>query len=573
MVYPQAAYLLREHLVATNWSLDNHYHALTLSSRNLLDFPVPPGLHLSLSHRPTSLLASSLQLSTLAPSGSTNYNTYAQANAPVLGPSVNPLLSGQLGYFFSSAPLGHQSTKRVQHKQAQVTPANVDEGNLQLVIDEQPVDLQHNEGNSQGGFRFRDAVQSFHACDLPTKPRTRVTNPNRPTTADFLMYGRLYAPSPRLDALYAHRLAPTVLGLVSLISVPAPIAPPQLSWQPNDEASSITMNAPPTSTTSARLSELEFKLQHDTGKWSTGYSYAVGDGMWGARALYNFGYSGATTSAGTQSSASGSNGATIADSSSPAEAPSSHIRERVVDEEEATSTGLKGRWSAGGELYFSAQERSAGMSTGVRFATIPSHEHGDHASSHPQPPTVMTATLNPFMGQLSLAYAVQTSQVAALASRFDFNTYSYEAELTVGGEWFQTRRHRAKMREVGTTDGGEGGKKEAIKSWDAFGRGMQEDFGREEVSKRSGDDDEVVGVIKARASTNSVSAESMDVGSPLLMLTYPIFFTQDVSLLWEGRLGDFLVSLGVVADLRLAAKSAGRISPIRSIGVGLQYWG
>lgn len=41
---------------------------------------------------------------------------------------------------------------------------------------------------------------------------------------------------------------------------------------------------------------------------------------------------------------------------------------------------------------------------------------------------------------------------------------------------------------------------------------------------------------------------------------------------WEGRLGDFLVSLGVVADLRLATQSRGRASPIRSVGVGISYW-
>lgn len=48
---------------------------------------------------------------------------------------------------------------------------------------------------------------------------------------------------------------------------------------------------------------------------------------------------------------------------------------------------------------------------------------------------------------------------------------------------------------------------------------------------------------------------------------------QDLALLWEGRLGDFLVSLGVVADLRLAGSSGGRVSPIRSVGIGVQYWG
>ena len=45
-----------------------------------------------------------------------------------------------------------------------------------------------------------------------------------------------------------------------------------------------------------------------------------------------------------------------------------------------------------------------------------------------------------------------------------------------------------------------------------------------------------------------------------------------MALLWEGRLGDFLVSLGVVADLRLASQRGGRMSPIKSVGVGLQYW-
>lgn len=41
---------------------------------------------------------------------------------------------------------------------------------------------------------------------------------------------------------------------------------------------------------------------------------------------------------------------------------------------------------------------------------------------------------------------------------------------------------------------------------------------------------------------------------------------------WEGRLGDFLVSLGLVADLKLASQSRGRVSPIRSVGVGISYW-
>lgn len=53
----------------------------------------------------------------------------------------------------------------------------------------------------------------------------------------------------------------------------------------------------------------------------------------------------------------------------------------------------------------------------------------------------------------------------------------------------------------------------------------------------------------------------------------PLHTVQDLALLWEGRLGDFLVSAGIVADLRLASGKGGRVSPIRSVGVGIQYWG
>lgn len=234
---------------------------------------------------------------------------------------------------------------------------------------------------------------------------------------------------------------------------------------------------------------MELKVQQDTGRWSTEYSYAIGDGMWGARGLYNFGKWGkggieamtTTTPHGEVDSSRGSSG-----------------REKViVDEEEDAPTGLKGRWSAGGEVYFSAQERSAGLSTGLRFSTIPESVGGPS-----QPPTTVTATLNPIMGQLSTAYAVMTSRDSSLASRFDFNMYSYDAELTVGGEWFQRRKAKGKGKAV------ESSEFETRETFDAFGRGTMETSGTKAVSKRKQNndaEDEVMAVLKVRASTNSVS--------------------------------------------------------------------
>lgn len=54
---------------------------------------------------------------------------------------------------------------------------------------------------------------------------------------------------------------------------------------------------------------------------------------------------------------------------------------------------------------------------------------------------------------------------------------------------------------------------------------------------------EVQGVIKARASTNN-----------------------DVSLMWEGRIRNMLVSLGVVSDF------SNRSKPIKAVGLELSYF-
>lgn len=44
------------------------------------------------------------------------------------------------------------------------------------------------------------------------------------------------------------------------------------------------------------------------------------------------------------------------------------------------------------------------------------------------------------MGFISSAYSAQVSPTMALSSRFGFNIYSYESDLTIGGEWWIGRR-------------------------------------------------------------------------------------------------------------------------------------
>lgn len=138
---------------------------------------------------------------------------------------------------------------------------------------------------------------------------------------DYLLYGRFYLPTRRLDALYSTRLTPTLQAVVAAISELPTTSYPDIR-QPTTAASNVM-----------------FHLQHDVGKWCTEYTYSAEDSMWGLKFLHNFGRFG---------------------SSGDVDTPSKRAGLKRVDEEEPVEGGLKGRLSAGAELYFSAKERSAG---------------------------------------------------------------------------------------------------------------------------------------------------------------------------------------------------------------------
>jgi distribution and morphology protein 10 len=135
-------------------------------------------------------------------------------------------------------------------------------------------------------------------------------------------------------------------------------------------------------------------------------------------------------------------------------------------------------------------EKNHLVSTGIRFTTLPdatppsSQPSSSPASSSPsaaglpsQTPTTITALFNPMMGHVSTAYAAQVSDNLSLASRFDFNFYSYESEWTLGAEWW--------MRRAGSNPD-------------------FKDPGLSEEPPPPPDSGDVHGVVKARASTTNV---------------------------------------------------------------------
>ncbi|KAG6911656.1 Mitochondrial distribution and morphology protein 10 [Tephrocybe rancida] len=354
-----------------------------------------------------------------------------------------------------------------------------------------------------GNVQFKNMIERFRVYDQPRRPEGKEeewAGGERVDTRDYLLYGRLYLPSGRLDALYSTRLSSTVQALVAAVSHP----------------SSNVLGR------SGDVSNIMFNLQHDAGKWCTEYSYSADDGMWGLRVLHNFGRLGLPVEP--------------TDDSLTTESRAGLKR---VDEEDAVEGGLKGRVSAGAEIYISAKEKSAGGSIGLRFTTLPDATPPSFqvpsSSSLPlsraskgqlsQPPTTITALFNPILGHMSGAYSAQVSRDLCLSSRFDFNVYSFESEWTMGAEWWMRRSPSA----------------------DTEGDGDPATYSLSPPPLSDTNDldtrDEVHGVVKARASTNN-----------------------DVSLMWEGRVRNMLVSLGVVSDF------SSRSKPIKAIGLELSYF-
>jgi distribution and morphology protein 10 len=273
-------------------------------------------------------------------------------------------------------------------------------------------------------------------------------------TTDTLLYGRIFLPQSRLEALYLRRLTPTQQLRISAVS----------DSSLNNGGTILTL------------------LQNDTGKYSTEYMYSTDSALLGIRGLYNFGANPKVTPA----------------EPTPAEPTTA----------QQVAEAVQGRFSAGAELYYGILNKSGGISTGLRFATLPNHTGF---------PYTMTLTMNPLMGNLSATYAVKGGHNLALCSRFDFNFYSYESELQLGFELWRRRR----STEIDW----------AVKK-----------LGTDWKQPTNAPDDDVSGILKARVDHHGC-----------------------IGLLWEGRIKELLFTIGASVDLKK------REQVFRAVGIELQY--
>lgn len=247
--------------------------------------------------------------------------------------------------------------------------------------------------------------------------------------------------------------------------------------------------------------------------------YSTDSALLGVRGLYNFGPDPRSPDSGAVSRAEEDVAAML-----PLRSEFSAKGKENTSAAAVTAGGEQpvSRFSAGAEVYYGILNKSGGMSTGVRFATLPAHTGF---------PYTMTLTLNPLMGNLSSSYSVRAGELLSLSSSFDFNVYSYESEVVMGMELWKLRD-----REEGSwsqEDGKRSMSVNEINGSNPVAGGIGEE--------RKGNGD-VAGCLKARIDQRG-----------------------GVGLLWEGRVKELVYSCGAAIDLR------GGKDLISGVGLEVQY--
>lgn len=286
-----------------------------------------------------------------------------------------------------------------------------------------------------------------------------------------LLHASLHLPSPTtLYALFLRRISPTMQLSLAVCST----------------------QGPPLSNSAPQASMLT-QLSHDTGKYCNEYLFSTDNALFGWRGLWNFGPD-----------------------------------PRSMAENAPPRVSLL---SAGAEAYYSPISSLVGMSTGLRFTTLPAATvvpSTSSTSSRPTPistfPYTLTLTLTPITGSLSTTYSLRASPNLTFSSRFGFNVYSWESEMVAGCELW-----RKKAKSTDADDGLE---------W-ARCKMRQHDFSAPLPGSPPLSSDPAQSDTAAASDGNDAS----EVDDSVIKLR--IDQSWNIRLLWEGRVKELLVSAGV----------------------------
>lgn len=470
-------YITNAFYSSTDWHDDNTYKELNATARELIDFPIPLGLRLTLSSLATPHFATSYHLGSVG------------------------IVDGSISYLHSSVPLTGIAA------QSDRIPLPSLLRSYRELHDVAP--RLNNSHNGPSLFPLHLPSWLGGANPLSQTKETKLkapapTQPHKEKDRSSLLYGRLYLPQSLLEGLVVKRLSRSLQVQLSAVS--------EQSLRNGGTLLGL--------------------VQYDRGKYGVEGLASSDGGLLGIRGLYNFGGDASTIVAGDQPGI----GASPAENMTAGNGQTTAERERIY-----------GRFSAGGELYYGTINKSGGMSLGMRFATLPTHRGT---------PLTATLTVNPLMGNINASYAVLARDYCALATRMEFNVYSYESDWAVGLELWSNRRPAGfLLGALPTAVDGEGAptritdkpRRKKERSFQAKMEWRLDDPDLEQeadtVGKPAGDKRDIYrGVLKARLDQNL-----------------------RVGLLWEGRIKSLIFSLGSGVDLHRLDE------PFRNLGLEVQY--
>lgn len=284
--------------------------------------------------------------------------------------------------------------------------------------------------------------------------------------------------------------------------------------------------------------------QYDVGKYALEGLASSDGGLLGFRGVYNFGGDAET-----------------------------HPSPRPTENGNGERERIYGRFSTGGEVYYGTLNKSGGISLGTRFATLPSHKGT---------PLSATLTLNPLMGNISASYAVVAGKHCSLASRLEFNFFSYESSWAIGMElWrkpfvrpvFEDENKGLQAQEDVKARKDEKAPKDqkAQKAQKAQKdlKYQKERQGRSFQAKlewRLDDPEPVIKpVIKPEPAPKPMDEEKPGEEKYAGVLKTRLDQNLRIGVLWEGRVKSLLFSLGSGIDLRKLDK------PFRTLGLEIQF--
>ncbi|GME97488.1 unnamed protein product [Ambrosiozyma monospora] len=216
----------------------------------------------------------------------------------------------------------------------------------------------------------------------------------------YMMYGKMYFPSQFLEGMLIKRLSNTSQVIVKFISSPK-----------------LQKLANP-----ASIISLQFQRQ--TPSNSMEFIFSSKDALTGFRYLYNFGTSSNQYTSNANSSSNyhvhnNHNHNHINSSLDPQNQDTNHNHQHTTPQLPTESSLL----SLGCELWFAPYSMSPGLSTALRYST--------HLTSSGKPLTI-TLAMNPLLGTVESTYAIKTDINSTFCSKYSFNLYSYESDLSLG---------------------------------------------------------------------------------------------------------------------------------------------